>query len=276
MIKLANKWLTRVESKSGFLISIGFLFGGLVFNSTSYADQSKREPLKAWTKKAKIKSMPTKKSKYLKHVKINQKFDLVLVLHGMGRTSFSMKLMENRLEKQGYQVYNWNYNGWFKSLSKLTDETHTLLDSVESDKRVKNIYIVAHSMGNIVMRSALSEKDYPKVKRIVMLAPPNQGSAKADQLSSTVGKILLPMGELKRNKEKSGLGIAKVPRVEIGVLVGDQDPFVKAEDAVLPEAKELKVIKSYHTFIMNRAEVFEDVLHFFKHGQFSSPQENPE
>jgi triacylglycerol lipase len=150
--------------------------------------------------------------------------DYVILLHGLGRTPLSMKRIEWTLQKQNYRVINIGYPSTRISIQDAAD--HWLGDALNNqavDPTAK-IHFVAHSLGGIVLRQYLSNHGIKNLGRVVMLAPPNQGSELADRLKDNFLYRLAtgPAGQ------ELGTGDSSLPRqlgpvdFELGVIAGDR------------------------------------------------------
>ena len=111
-----------------------------------------------------------------------QRRHFVLLLHGLMRTSGSMKTLENRLAEHGYRdVIRFSYASTRGSIAEHADALRELVEQLPTDATFR---FVGHSMGNIVTRHAIGDwiredpqRVLPRCRSMVMLGPPNQGAA---------------------------------------------------------------------------------------------------
>ena len=78
--------------------------------------------------------------------------ECVVLLHGLGRTEFSMARIERELKKDGYIVVNQTYPSIIKSIEELTVIVESGITNCRKSS-AKSIHFVTHSMGGILVRT---------------------------------------------------------------------------------------------------------------------------
>ncbi|MCH2101231.1 MAG: alpha/beta fold hydrolase, partial [Planctomycetes bacterium] len=114
---------------------------------------------------------------------------VAVVVHGLGRTRSSMSKIRNALYESGWEVLDMGYPSTRRSLSEHANQLGGLLNHLAEDG-AKQVDFVTHSLGGIVVRAAMAHEDVwmdrLQVGRLVMIAPPSQGSAVAQALKDFV------------------------------------------------------------------------------------------
>jgi triacylglycerol lipase len=209
----------------------------------------------------------------------------VILLHGLCRTSRSMAKMERALTEAGYKVRNVNYPSRTASVQKLADDAIGKATGDCQREGATRIHFVTHSLGGILVRSYLARHSIPSPGRVVMLAPPNQGSEIVDKLG---GLFLFkwingPAGnELGTDKDSmpNKLGGANFPA---GIIAGDRsinwmkslfipgsnDGIVSVERTRLAGMTDHIVIHATHPLIMRNREAIRQTLQFLRAGNFA-------
>jgi triacylglycerol lipase len=215
---------------------------------------------------------------------IQKKGEYVVLLHGILRSDRSMKKIEEALAAQGYETVNIDYPSRSMPIKELAEQVVAKEIEKHCVDRGKRVHFVTHSMGGLVARAYLSTHKERKIGRVVMLAPPNQGSAVAEYMSSFYGFGLLfgPAGlEMKLTGDSI---ITKLPPVdyEVGIIAGnaswrpvlslligsENDGTVSVESTKLEGMKDHIVLPVTHTFLMRNAEVIHQVERFLSEGSF--------
>jgi len=210
--------------------------------------------------------------------------ECVVLLHGLGRTCWSMKRIEWALKGAGYQVVNISYPSRRRTVEQLSGGYLQELMATRIPAGVKKIHFVTHSLGGILLRDYLAHHTVTNLGRVVMLAPPNHGSTLADSLREhALGRWIL--GRAGRelgtapNQMPQRLGPVDFP---LGVIAGDVslNPFfsrvlegpndgkVTVESARIAGMSDFAVVHSSHTWMMWRAETLRYILAFLREGHF--------
>jgi triacylglycerol lipase len=208
----------------------------------------------------------------------------VVLLHGLTRSSRSMRRLERRLLRAGYTVANIDYPSREKSIEALAEPTIEKGLALCRKAKVERIHFVTHSMGGILLRYYLHESQIPELGRVVMLSPPNQGSEVTDAIGHLAVYRWLngPAGDqlgTVTNSMPQQLGAIDA---ELGVITGDRsinwilstmipgpdDGKVSLESAKVAGMDDYRVMPVSHPFIMRDGEVIEEVLYFLAHGCF--------
>jgi hypothetical protein len=211
----------------------------------------------------------------------------VIMLHGLVRTRSSLNKLGKHLANEGdYSVFNVTYASTRAELATHAASLDRIISNLDG---ITEINFVCHSMGNIVVRHWMADqlrehgKLDSRVKRFVMLAPPNRGSKMARMFGKgrtfkfIVGK---PGQELGRTFEEIEKKLATPPPIEFGIiagtegrnpwLAGEDDLVVSVEETKLLGARDFRELPLTHTFIMNDAKTLQYALQFFRNGYFQS------
>ena len=211
---------------------------------------------------------------------------VIILLHGLARTRSSMDRMQKHLQGQIVaSVLNMTYASTRDSLEQHANALHSVLRHIP---KTCEISFVCHSMGNIVVRRFLYAGQDPRIARIVMLAPPNQGSAlgtlfEDNQVFKTVwgtaGKQMTSaFTELQR--------LLAVPTCEFAIisgamqnhliqnrlLQGENDLVLTVKETRLSGAVDFRTLDSTHTRIMIQPKTLQWTTRFLQRGYFETPQ----
>jgi triacylglycerol lipase len=214
------------------------------------------------------------------------KSENVILLHGLCRTGRSMVKMQHALAAAGYTVLNLDYPSRKALIPKLADDAIGKAISQCRQNGATKIDFVTHSMGGILVRSYLARYAVPDLGRVVMIAPPNQGSEVVDKLGGfeLFKWINGPAGnELGTDKDSlpNRLGPANFP---VGIVAGDRsinwinsllipgpdDGKVSVTRAKLAGMRDFIVIHSAHPFIMRNSEAIRQTIAFLQNGEFAN------
>jgi pimeloyl-ACP methyl ester carboxylesterase len=208
--------------------------------------------------------------------------EVVVLLHGLGRTPLSMTARRHAAPRRGYRVINWHYRSTTGSIAEHAQAlARDVMPRVAGASRV---HFVTHSLGGIIVRQFLDTHTLPNLGRVVMLAPPNGGSEVADRLqrSDLVTRCVVPAGEL-------GTNATSVPRAlpaatfPLGVIAGSRshirlfsrwmndvpnDGVVAVERTKLAGMADFIVLHRTHTLLPWSPDAVAQVFRFLERGSF--------
>ena len=212
--------------------------------------------------------------------------ECVILLHGLARTAFSMQRMKRSLEGNGYLVANVDYpsrDHKIEVLAPLAIEDG--LQQCGENAGTIAVHFVTHSLGGILVRVYLADNEIANLGRVVMLAPPNQGSKAVDEMERIPGFDWLngPAGyQLGKGPESVPLQLG-TPEFDFAVIAGNltNDPITSAllddpddgkvsvSDTRLEGMRDFVVVPVSHAMIMQDRDVIRLVMNYLARGSFS-------
>lgn len=217
--------------------------------------------------------------------------ETVVLLHGIGLRNWAMWRLASNLRSEGYRVINLTYPSRRMTLDQLGREWLPAQLRQHGVDETGRFHVVTHSMGGIVVRSWLHARGAPRnLGRVVMLAPPNHGSAAADRLkkSAVIRWYMGPnLSRLGTGEDSLPLALGPWPATEskLGVIAGDRvinplfsswlgeanDGAVTVRSARLEGMSEFLVLHHSHTLLAWRADTLRQVRAFLRDGFFEKP-----
>jgi triacylglycerol lipase len=208
--------------------------------------------------------------------------DCVILLHGLARTSSSMKNLAEAFEERGYAVANIDYPSRQHPVEVLASmAVNAGIDACPDDSV---IFFVTHSLGGILVRYYLEHDEIQNLGRVVMLAPPNQGSQVVDKFGKLPGFGLLngPAGsQLGTDKDSIPSNLGPVD-YEVGVIAGSEtfnpilsqalpnpdDGKVSVDNTKVDGMRDFIVVLDSHPFIMRSEVAIAQAISFVETGSF--------
>ncbi|MEE8445264.1 MAG: alpha/beta fold hydrolase [Alphaproteobacteria bacterium] len=214
--------------------------------------------------------------------------ELVLLLHGLGRTSRVFWRLAPALRRAGYEVRAHDYPSRQHSVRRLTEMFRRHLSRYADHPGP--IHFVGHSLGAILIRGALLAPAPVKFGRVVMIGPPNNGAGFLGRMARRPWLRLMygpaPVDLQEGSEYLRELG---VPDTEIGVIAGT-DPFfafnpaswfnqayppgrphdgtIEVENTRLDGMADFIALPVNHTLMCQHPEIMRQTAYFLRRGEF--------
>jgi len=212
--------------------------------------------------------------------------EAVIVLHGLGEGRSAMKPLVAFLEENmSASILSF---GYASPQASLASHAHSLSSVLAGLPPATAISFVGHSMGNLVVRRWLQDAKPEivcRIKRMVMLGPPNQGSDLArlvgnnhllrNLASGAARELVLHWDRISRELQ--------TPPFEYGIIAGgkgdnegyslllegDDDAIVRVSETQLQGSDGFLVIPVRHSLMMENTDVQKETLRFLLQGRFA-------
>jgi len=209
---------------------------------------------------------------------------LIVLLHGLARGHGSMARLDRVLRRNGFDTVRRTYPSRRHSIAYLAEEVTEWIVEAAAGRKVS---AVTHSMGGVVVRHLHD----PRIcwERIVMLAPPNQGSQLAAALS---GNPVFRWYYGPAGAELADGARWPAPPAPCAVIAGTRglalsnptswtmgrrfpattrhDGTVAVDETRLAEMTAFAEVDATHTWIMNDPHVHALILRYLTVGTFSA------
>jgi pimeloyl-ACP methyl ester carboxylesterase len=211
--------------------------------------------------------------------------EAVILLHGLGESRWSMQpLAESLRPALDADVMSFGY----ASVKADIDAHARALGAVVAGlPEAERISFVGHSLGNLVVRrwmAIAAAEDLARVRRMVMLGPPNQGADLARLAAKIWGLAARAEGaarDLVVNWDAVAPGLA-VPPCDFGIvaggkgddvgysplLEGDDDAVVRVDETRLEGAADFLLVPVHHASMMRHERVQRATAVFLRDGRF--------
>ncbi len=191
-----------------------------------------------------------------------------------------MAWLRRQIQAAGYETWARTYPSRSRSLQELGDQVVTQIRDELGDRPVA---AVTHSMGGVLARHMAAALPW---QRLVMVAPPNRGSAVAATINENpifrwfygpAGQQLaspehwpvpdLPFAVIAGTRGLSWKNATSVLSAGLKVFAGPNDGTVSVDETQLDGMADFATVDATHTWIMYHPEVVEMILRFLETGR---------
>lgn len=198
----------------------------------------------------------------------NLNSETIVIIHGFAAHRWLMLPLARRLRQAGYATLNWGYRSLFSDIETHAARLRSDLEQLVERTEVSGLHIVAHSMGSLVVRQALLEGRLEKLKRIVLLCPPNRGSHAATRWQLLAGRLSRTLVQLSDHPEGFAATLAPTlaERYEVAILAAQTDFVVRLDSTYLPNASQHTIVPGFHSSMLFTSRTAELTLQFIRDG----------
>lgn len=225
------------------------------------------------------------KGRFLLHFPANNDNDtgeMAVLVHGLVYNGFLMCPMARFLARNGYEAFCYDHRTTRGTVDEHARVFKSRLEELVRQYPGRPVNIITHSLGGLVVGQALKHLsnwqggedellNRGKIKKIVMMAPPNRGSKVASAVMHCIpgiSKLSQSLPELSFG-ESSPMHKIPVPcGIPLGVIAASRDLLVPRCSTALDTQCDYVMVASGHSYMMLRPKIMQQVLSFLKSGRF--------
>lgn len=210
--------------------------------------------------------------------------ECVVLIHGLNRSWRAMEPMAAALRSAGFSTANVDYPSQAGPIAVLAPmAVETGLGECRS-AGAKRIHFVTHSIGGILLRYSHESSPIPDLGRVVMLAPPNQGSEVIDitrdwptsdlfageaglQLGTDPDSVPQQLGPVDFELGVIA-GTGSINFIMSAMLPGPNDGKVSVESTRVAGMDDFLIVENSHRYITESEEVIRNTTSFLRNGTF--------
>jgi len=198
--------------------------------------------------------------------------DVVVLVHGLGGSRLDMWPLSRRLKRCGYTVRNWGYRSIGQRIETHADRLAKDLIAIDADMPAGKIHLVTHSMGGIIARTLFANHAIDNLGRVVMLAPPHQGSHVARKIVPYVGWLTPSLNQLSDAEDSY---VKQLPNslqssgVEFGIIEATKDRVIVQGGVLLDGYRDYAQVEGHHGVLAWYPQAIQLAEDFLVRGSFS-------
>lgn len=212
--------------------------------------------------------------------------EMVVLMHGLGRTHHSMKKMAQTFKNRGYEACSISYPSTKRHLHEHSYKAGYLFNELTD---IETLHFVTYGMAGLILRLILDRdaewKNRIKIGRIVTINTPHQGAQVANDMKNFLPyRMVFGPAGAELTTEYVSKNIPKFSDdLEFGIIAGgkgnekgyngalgsDNNFVVKVKETKLEGAKDFALLNAMHFSATNNHKVIEESINFIKTGYFA-------
>lgn len=214
------------------------------------------------------------------HREIDPNRDIVVLIHGLGRSNAAMWLLASRLEDAGFEVERVGYDSLDQTPDEILDEISAQISACCADTH-RTVHYVGHSLGGLLIRAYLQSEQPANLGRVVLMGTPNQGTELVDRFRDRWWIHLLgPTASALGTDGNSFPASIESPYYPVGVIAGISDSnndhllpgaddgLIGVDETRLEGMTDFIVLDTGHSAMRYDKEVARQSLFFLRNGRF--------
>lgn len=207
--------------------------------------------------------------------------DIVVVLHGLGRSISAMRQLAGRLDEAGYRAVRIGYESLQQTPEEILADISRQIEACCIGKS-PNLHFVGHSLGGLLIRAYLSDHKPDNRGHVVVIGTPNNGNEVVDSLRHNWWFDLLgPMARALGTDDDSFPKTIGSPDYPLGVIAGrkagtsnekylpgEDDGLVSIASTRIDGMSDFVIVDAGHSALRNDADVARHVVKFLRTGRF--------
>ncbi|NMF90578.1 alpha/beta hydrolase [Aromatoleum petrolei] len=208
---------------------------------------------------------------------MNPAAQTVVLVHGLWMHGVVFGLLRRRLERAGFVTRTWSYPSVRQGLAANADALACFLATLPGGP----IHLVGHSLGGIIVASALARHPDPRVRRCVLMGTPWTTSRSATGLQRVPGMSVLIGRSL---RDWLAAPRPALPGIDVGVISGSRplglagflvglprphDGIVMVDETRVAGARDAVTLRVSHMEMLLSARCADQVLSFLRTGSFT-------
>ncbi len=210
----------------------------------------------------------------------------VYIVHGILGNKGEYTRMRKVLHENNFETVFFAYKSRKTTIPEASKQLYELIKSENPD----SFSIITHSLGGLIARGLLThleqDAELPKMKRVVMVAPPNQGTVAGNFMHrySLFRWILgVNLRDVMNDDESLALKLPVKFEAEVGIIAGisecksgynpfvegDNDGEIRPEETRLGTENDFITVKANHVSILRKNETIQQTIQFLKNGSFN-------